>query len=156
MLPSDVPAVQCDCGEPIHPTDVDHGIWCPSLAAHITLRHDILQRILRRVVHRAGIASTQEPTLSRLPGLARGAGISTSSASTRMEARGDILLALPGGITIADISVIHPPSINTLSAAVTTAGAAAAWRDQQKGATYARVESRASPFCPSPRRVTGA
>jgi hypothetical protein len=121
---------------------------CPSLAAHTTLRHDILQGILRRVVHREGIASTQEPTLSRLPGLARGAGISASGASTRVEGRGDILLALPGGITIADISVIHPVSINTLPAAATTAGAAAAWHDQQKGATYARVQPKGFPFVP--------
>jgi hypothetical protein len=99
---------------------------CPSLAAHTTLSHDILKGILHRVVHRAGIASTQEPPLSRLPALAGGAGSSASGASTRVKAPADILLALPGGITIADISVIHPLSINTLPAAATTAGAAAA------------------------------
>jgi hypothetical protein len=53
------------------------------------MRHDILKGNLRRVVHRAGIASTQEPALRRLPGLD--------------EARGDILLALPGDITIVGI-----------------------------------------------------
>jgi hypothetical protein len=53
MLPSEAPAVQCDCGAPLRPTDVDHGMLCPSLSAHTTLRHDILKRILRRVVHRA-------------------------------------------------------------------------------------------------------
>jgi hypothetical protein len=148
MLPSNAPAVQCDCGAPLCPSDVDHGMRCPSLAAHTTLRHDILKGILRRVVHRAGIAFTQEPTLSRLPGLARGAGISASGASIRVGARGDILLALPGGITIADISVIHPLSINTLPAAATTAGAAEARRDQQKRATYARVEPNGFPFVP--------
>jgi hypothetical protein len=104
MLPSNAPTMQCDCGVPLRSSDVDHGMLCSSLAAHTTLRHDILKGILRRVVHRAGIASTQEPALRRLPGLARGAGISASGASTRVEARGDILLALPGGITIADIS----------------------------------------------------
>jgi hypothetical protein len=68
------------------------------------LRHDTLKGILRGVVHRAGISSTQEP------GLAGGAGTSATGASTRVKARRDILLALPGGITIADISVTHPAS----------------------------------------------
>jgi hypothetical protein len=134
MLPSNAPTVQCNCGAPLRSSDVDHGMRCSSLAAHSTLRHEILKGILPRVVHRAGIASTQEPALCRLPGTAGSAGISASGASTQVEARGDILLGLPGGITIA---VIHPLSINTLSAAAATAGAAASRRDQQKRAAYA-------------------
>jgi hypothetical protein len=102
---------------------------CPSFTAHTTLRHEILKGILRCVVHRAGIASTQKPALRRLPGLAGGAGTSSTGASTRVEARGDILLALPRGITIVDISITHPLAINTLAAAVTTASAAAARRE---------------------------
>jgi hypothetical protein len=68
------------------------------------------------VCHRhvsSGIASTQESVLRRLPGLAGGAGTSATGASTRVEACGDIFLALPGGITIADISITHPLAINT-------------------------------------------
>jgi hypothetical protein len=110
-----------------------------------SLRHDILKGILRRVVHRAGIASTLEPSLRRLPGLAEGAGISATGASTRVGARGDIFLALPGHITIVDVSVIHPLSINKLPVAATTAGAAAARRDQQKRAAYARVKPNGYP-----------
>jgi hypothetical protein len=121
---------------------------CPSVAAHTTLRHDILKWILRHVMHRAGVASTQEPTLHRLPGLAGGAGTSATGASTRVEARGDILLALLGGITIADFSITHPLAINTLAAAATTASAAAARREQQKCATYSRVEPNGYPFVP--------
>jgi hypothetical protein len=82
VLPSNTPAVQCDCGAPLPPTYVDHGMLCLSLAAHTMLRHNILKGILRSVVHRAGIASTQEPALRRLPGLAGEAGISASGAST--------------------------------------------------------------------------
>jgi hypothetical protein len=119
---------------------------CPSVAAHITLRHEILKGILRRVVHRAGIASTQEPALRRLRGIAVGAGTSATGASTRVEARGDILLALPGGVTIADISITHPLAISILAA--TTAGAAAARREQQKRATYSRVQPNGYPIVP--------
>jgi hypothetical protein len=121
---------------------------CSSLAALTTLRHDILKGILRRAVHRAGIASTLEPPLRRLPGLAEGASTSADGASIRVEARGDILLALPQGITIADVSIIHPLSINTLPAAAATAGAAAARRDQQKRAAYSRVELNGYTFVP--------
>jgi hypothetical protein len=99
-------------------------------------------------VHRAGIASTQEPALRRLPGLAGGAGTSATGASTRVEAPGDILLALSGGITVADISITHPLAINTLAAAAKTAGVAAARREQQKRATYSRVEPNGYPFVP--------
>jgi hypothetical protein len=69
---------------------------CPSLAslaAHTTLRHDILKGILRHVAHRAGIASTQEHALRLLPGLAREVGTSPLETSTQVEALGDILLA---------------------------------------------------------------
>jgi hypothetical protein len=64
--------------------------------------------------------------------------------------RRNILLALPGGIPIADISVSGyiPLSINALPAVATTAGAAAARRDQQKRATYVRVDPNGFPFVP--------
>jgi hypothetical protein len=78
--------------------------------------------------------------------------------STWVEAPGDVPLALPGGITIADISVIHPLSINTLSAAATTAGAAvvaAARCDQQKPAMYAGVEPNDLPFAPFSKESYG-
>jgi hypothetical protein len=70
---------------------------CPSLAAQTTLRHDILKGILRRVVHRAGIASALEPPLRRLPGLADSAGIAADGSPLRPGARSDILIALPRG-----------------------------------------------------------
>jgi hypothetical protein len=75
--------------------------------------HDILKGTLRRVVHRAGSACAQEPTLCHLSGLIKGAGNAATGTSTCVEARGDILAALTDGITIADISVIHHLSIDT-------------------------------------------
>jgi hypothetical protein len=110
---------------------------CSPLAAHFTLRHDNLKGILRRAVHGAAIASTLEPPLRQLPGLPAGAGTSADGSAFRPEARGDILMALPQGISIADISVIHPLSLNIISRAATTAGAAASLRDQLKRTAYA-------------------
>jgi hypothetical protein len=134
ILPLNAPTVQCGCGATLHRTDTDHGMRyrCSALATQFTLRHDILKGILRRAVHRAGIASTLEPPLRRVPGLAAGAGSSADGSAIRPEARGDILMALPKGIPISDVSVIHPPSLNIISRAATTAGAAASHRDQRK------------------------
>jgi hypothetical protein len=128
LCPPPPPPVQCNCSASLRHADTDHWMRCPLSAAHTTLRHDILRGILRRVVHRAGIASTLDPSPRRLPGLVEGPGISATSASTRVGAQGDILLALPGSITIADFSVIHPLSISIHPVAATTAGAAAAQR----------------------------
>jgi hypothetical protein len=77
---------------------------CPTLAVQLTLRHDILKWIL----HRAGIAPALEPDLHSLPGLTAGEGTSAHGSAIRVGARGDVLLAMPQGISIADVSVIHP------------------------------------------------
>jgi hypothetical protein len=148
ILPLNAPTVQWSCGATLHRTDTHHGMRCSALAAHFTLRHDILKGILRRAVYWAGIASTLEPHLRRLPGLAVGAGTSADGSAIRPEARGDILMALPQGISIADISVIHPLSLNIISRAATTAGAAASHRDQLKRTAYARVEPHGYGFVP--------
>jgi hypothetical protein len=49
---------------------------------------------------------------------------------------------------MADISITHPLAINTLAAAATTACAAAARWNQQKCATFSRVEPNGYPFVP--------
>jgi hypothetical protein len=41
---------------------------CSSVQGKATMRNDILKGILRRAIHRAGVASTLEPTLRKLPG----------------------------------------------------------------------------------------
>jgi hypothetical protein len=51
-------------------------------------------------------------------------------------------------MAIADVSVVHPLSQNTLSAAAAGAGSAAARRDQQKRTAYARVEPNGYTFVP--------
>jgi hypothetical protein len=72
---------------------------------------------------------------------------SATGASTRVEARGDILLAVPGGIAIADISITHPLAINNLAA--TTAGAAAARRTNRSAPRTQEWSRMAIPLCPS-------
>jgi hypothetical protein len=76
------------------------------------------------------------------------AGTSADGSSIRVKACGDILLSLPQAMSITDVSITHPLSINALSAAAAMAGAASARRDQQKRAAYARVEPNGYIFVP--------
>jgi hypothetical protein len=142
MLPPNAPAVQCCCWAALRHTDFGHAMCCS--APQLTLLHGILKGTL----HRVGIAPALEPTFRRLPGLAAGAGTSADRSPVRVKARGNVLLATPQGITIADVSVIHPTSLNTLSRVAATAGAAASHRNRQKQTAYARVEPNGFSFVP--------
>jgi hypothetical protein len=113
-------------------------LFRPGLTAHAA--PVILKGISRHAVHRAGIASALETALRRLPGLATGAGTSAYRSPIRVEARADVLLTMPQATAIADVPVILPTSLNTLSPAAATAGAAASHRDRQKQTAYARME----------------
>jgi hypothetical protein len=93
-------------------------------------------------------AHTLEPALCRLSGLAAGAGTSADGSPIQVEARDDVLFAMPQVIAIADVSTIHPTSLNTLFRAAATAGAAASHRDRQKQTAYARVEPNGYSFVP--------
>jgi hypothetical protein len=88
------------CTHPLPPT---HGLQPasphPPHNPEFTLRHDILKGRLRRSVLRAGIASTLEPPLHRLPSLTASAGISADGSAVCSEDRGNRLVALPQGIS---------------------------------------------------------
>jgi hypothetical protein len=51
VLPPNKLSVQCGCSATLRGMDMDHGMQCPALTAQTTLCHDILKKILRRVVH---------------------------------------------------------------------------------------------------------
>jgi hypothetical protein len=102
MLPPNAPDVQCGYGATLRRLESDHSMRCSAQAAQTTLRHDILTGILRCGVQRAGIASTLEPALCRLPGLTNVPGTPADGFPSCPVARGDILLAMTQGICIAD------------------------------------------------------
>jgi precorrin-3B methylase len=84
-----------------------------------------MKGVLCRIEHRAVVASL-------LHGLAD--GVLTAQGGD-MCARGDILIVLRSALTIADVSVGHPPSVNTLSAVAATVGAPATHHDALKQAS---------------------
>jgi hypothetical protein len=111
-----------------------------------TLCHDILTGILCHAMHWAGIASTLEPPLQRLPCLTNGPGTSTNGSPSHPDAQGDILLAMPQGIYIAHVSVARPLFINSLLATAASAGAASARQDHQNRSAYVVVEPNGYAF----------
>jgi hypothetical protein len=75
-------------------------------------------------------------------------GIASSGvdgSAVRIEARGDIIMALPHGISITDI---RPLSVQIPSRATDMAGAAGSFCDHQKVTAYARAEPNGYGFVP--------
>jgi hypothetical protein len=128
QMPSNAPAVQCFCGVSVRPGNTDHAMVCSTISGAMTLRHDILKGTWRRIVSRGGFATSVEPRLGQLR--------DRRDRSGRAEERGDILLALPNALTVADVSVIHPAAQSYVRGAAAAAGSAAALRDQQKRTRY--------------------
>jgi hypothetical protein len=142
-LPHNTVGIRCTCAAVPSADNSDHAMTCTGVKGKATMRHDILKGILRRAIHRAGVESTLEPTLRRLPGLEAAAGAYGASRGTEaagLEARGDILLALESGMSVVDVSITHPSGVSNRAAAATTDGAAAARRDREKRRTYGQLE----------------
>ena len=142
QLPANAVGYTCWCDFQLQANDTDHAMACPALSGGMTLRHDILKGIWRRRCRAAGIATSLEPQLQPLRG-GRAAAI-----AAREDARGDVLVVLPEGLTVVDISVIHPASDSNATAAATNAGAAAEKRDKEKARTYRNADPMGYNFIP--------
>ena len=140
-MPANAPGVKCFCNRHIQPTDTDHAMTCRALSGAMTLRHDILNRIWRRIAHRTPIASSAEPVVGALPG-----GQAAANAN-RPESRGDGLFVMPDALTIVDVSVVHPAASTYLRLAQTDGGAAA-HRDQAKRNRYQNDDPNGYAFVP--------
>jgi hypothetical protein len=141
QMPANAPGVRCTCGRIMQPNDADHAMTCTTQAGGKQLRHNIFSNTVRLISHRAGIATSAEPVLRQLP------GAQASANANRPDSRGDILLVLPSGVTVADVSVIHPAASTYVRAARTEGGAAAA-REQAKRARYETADPGGYAFVP--------
>jgi hypothetical protein len=140
-LPANAVDVECECRQPLRADDPHHAMTCSKLCGVMTLRHNLFVESVRRIAHRAGVASSVEPPLRHLPG-ARAA-----RAAATPQARGDILLALNEGLTVVDVSFIHPAATTYVRDAQ-TAGGAAARRDREKEARYRSADPTGYKFVP--------
>jgi hypothetical protein len=141
QLPANAPGVKCTCGHNMQAGDIDHAMTCRSLSGGAQLRHNLVNDTWCLVSHRAGIASSKEPVLRRLR------GEQAAANATRPDSRGDLLLVLPSGLTVADVSVIHPAAATYVQAAQ-AAGGAAALREQAKRARYETADPNGYAFVP--------
>jgi hypothetical protein len=150
MSPLPCNAVDIRCQVVVPSVDgSDHAMTCTFVQGKPATRHDILKGILHRAVHSAKFAFALEPTLLRLLGLEAGAycGVRETGAPG-MEARGDILRALESGMSVVDVSTMHPSGVANRAAAATMDGAAAAQWDREKRRTYGQLEPTRYPFIP--------
>lgn len=126
--------VECFCHRRVHNAHSDHSLVCQSVKRTITSRHHLLVASWRRIMGRAGVATTREPSLAEHLH-------ADTARQPRAAAYGDVLAMLPRRLTITDVSVIHPGADTYVRRAAGEAGAAAEIRDKQKYEKYNRAGS---------------
>ena len=119
--------VRCDCNLTLKKDDLDHPLTCLKRSGTKTMRHNIMQGGWRRVLRKAGITTSMDPVLKPLA-----AG---NEDPKRPKSRGDILW-ISEGITVGDVSVIHPAADSYVAAAAKKEGSAAKNRDDHKKSRY--------------------
>jgi hypothetical protein len=130
-LPTTALGMPCACGRRLLASEADHALTCKSLNGAVTVRHDNPNKIVCRAARRAGVASSVEPQLRQLKLAAEQAGRRGRQAQGD-GARGDALLAMPEGMLITDVVVVHPAAQSYLEAAARTDGTAATDREAFK------------------------
>ncbi len=114
---------------------------CSAVSGLRTLRHDLLKESWRRIASRAGVATSIEPRMHALRG-AQAARIADAPGS-----RGDIVMNLNDGLSVADVAVVHPAADSYLRLAQTIGGAASD-RDKTKIARYRTADPNGYKFVP--------
>jgi hypothetical protein len=128
--PTGVEVPPCPCGAE-GAGQPDHAMVCKLTCGKITLRHDIWASAWRRIIRKAGCATSAEPVYSGI----------TSRQQRRASAglqRGDILAVLPSGrVVVLDCVVTHPAAASYVRAAARITGSAAARAEAAKRREFA-------------------
>jgi hypothetical protein len=147
QMPANAPGVRCDCGYFLLQTERDHALTCTRLGGAMTMRHNMITHDWRRIASRAGVSSSVEPAIHALPG-------AQAAPHVRPLSRGDILVVLPEGLTVCDVSVVHPAASSYAHQARVPGGAAAA-RDQLKITKYRTADPNGYAFTPLSHETYG-
>ena len=141
VMPSSNAGGRCPCGEVLRATrDADHALVCPKNSGVRMLRHDHLNRVWCGAARCAGVATAVEPKLRVLqmqPGVRR-------HAQAREEARGDALLAMPEGMLVLDVNIVHAPAVALLEGTVATGSSADVARQRRSGRRTRRTSTAAT------------
>ena len=113
----------------------------------MTLRHNMITQDWRRIASRAGVSSSVEPEINKLPGF-------RAAPNVRPQSRGDILVVLPEGLTVCDVSVVHPAA-STYVHKARFPGGAAAERDRVKTIKYHTADPNGYAFTPLSHETYG-
>jgi hypothetical protein len=105
---------------------------CDATKNQRTFRHDSYASAWRRVLHKAGIATTAEPRYGAIVG-------NVQRAAAAGLHRGDILAVMEGQMTACDIVVTHPGSTSYVATAAQTTRATARRAEQRKVTAWNRV-----------------
>ena len=150
-LPLPHASTSCQCGKQAASLGPEHALTCPSPQKLRTDRHDRIVAVLCDALLRAGIEHSKEPHLSAFADRTAGPGAHVQArraARAVGESRGDILFHLRDRPTVLDVSVVTASAATYCAAAADTDGAAAAARDAEKHATYARRADTGYDFLP--------
>lgn len=136
--PTSVPQPPCDCGRG-NAGCPDHAMLCLRVQKMTQMRHDIVAAAVRRVVCRAGCASSMEPSYRHLRGAQQ-----QQAASQR---RGDVLVVMPSGkISVVDVVVVHPSQQQYLAGAAARAGHAAVGAERGKVNSFRQLGQDAGQY----------
>jgi hypothetical protein len=153
-LPHGKEHARCACNALASELGPEHALNCPKISRLVNDRHDDIAKALLRALLRAGVTATLEPHLSAFGGaptaaqLARRRNPGVDDGTD--EARGDVLFYLDGQLIVVDVSVINVLSKRAAHVAACAArdGAAAAKRDEEKKAAYAKRGDSGYKFIP--------
>ena len=117
------PPCHCSAGGSRAP---DHAMSCKHNAGVITMRHNTWTSVWRRIIRRAGCATSMEPSYSHL-------ATAPSGRDAAGQRRGDILAVMPDGrIVVLDCVITHPAAASYVVEASRTTGSAARRAERRK------------------------
>jgi hypothetical protein len=119
---------RCACGRSWSSIRPDHHHTCRTTAAALTARHNHVLQVLASIAREAGMDVTVEPRPEH------GAGRRSDDDTDRI--RPDLKLRGYYGVTLIDVSIVHPSAASYMVRAATTPLAAATIRERQKRAKY--------------------
>ena len=139
ILPADNAGKRCPCGDMLcGMRNADDALTLPKHSGHRMLRHDYLNKVWCDAARCAGVASVVAPKLRELqmqPGVRR-------HENAHEDARGDALLAMPEGMLVIHVNVVHALAVTYLQGMVAAGksaevdSAAAAMREHKNEDEY--------------------
>jgi hypothetical protein len=132
---------RCFCQRRLKPSDADHALTCTAHCGACTMPGATIVRMLRRTAHHADIASAVKPTLWQLLCVMQATRRPACHGSAERQVdktRADALFAVPDGILVMHVSVMHPSAASFVMAMVCATDNAATPREHHCSVRHSR------------------